>query len=207
MYYCKDFLALSIPQRTSEVRSRKICINCLRSSNHISNKCTSRGCRICKAKHNTLLHSTDDSAGKRDNESNDHKEANTTNSPKALVTHTENSGIKEHVMLSTAVIYAFDAEGSTRSCRALLDCGSQANFITRQCLNSLALQPRSLNVSISGINNAATNTTQAVKVKLQSRYTNFSATIECIVTDQITGNLPAFTRKREVYNTFLATLI
>lgn len=74
MYYCKDFLALSVSQRASEVRDRKICVNCLRPSTHAPNKCVSRGCRICKAKQNTLLHATDSKPEAGANGLGDHKE-------------------------------------------------------------------------------------------------------------------------------------
>ena len=42
--------------RIAEIRSRKLCVNCLRSSSHASSKCTSGQCKVCQAKHNTLLH-------------------------------------------------------------------------------------------------------------------------------------------------------
>ncbi|XP_012056217.1 PREDICTED: uncharacterized protein LOC105619304 [Atta cephalotes] len=56
IYYCKNFVALPISQRFAEIRSRKLCVNCLRSSSHASSKCTSGQCKVCQAKHNTLLH-------------------------------------------------------------------------------------------------------------------------------------------------------
>lgn len=103
-------------------------------------------------------------------------------------------------MLSTAVVDIFNSQGIATRCRILLDCGSQANFISREYMNVLGLQPWSLDVSISGINKTTTKSTQAVRVKLQSRFNSFTATIECIVTDQITSKLPAFTIKRNAYN-------
>jgi len=56
IYYCKNFVAFPVSQRLAEIRSRKLCVNCLRSSSHASSKCTSGQCKICQAKHNTLLH-------------------------------------------------------------------------------------------------------------------------------------------------------
>ena len=56
VYYCKNFVALPISQRLAEIRSRKLCVNCLRSSSHASSKCTSGQCKVCQAKYNTLLH-------------------------------------------------------------------------------------------------------------------------------------------------------
>lgn len=52
IYNCKDFLDLAISRRNAEIRKLKLCINCLRSTSHTANKCTSGNCRICKAKHN-----------------------------------------------------------------------------------------------------------------------------------------------------------
>jgi len=56
IYYCKNFVALPISQRLAEIRNHKLCVNCLRSSSHASSKCTSSQCKVCQAKHNTLLH-------------------------------------------------------------------------------------------------------------------------------------------------------
>lgn len=58
IYQYKDFLALTVPQRISEIKKRKICTNCIRSTAHNSNNCSSGNCRVCKSKHNTLLHTT-----------------------------------------------------------------------------------------------------------------------------------------------------
>jgi len=55
IYYCKNFVALTVSQK-AEIRDRKLCVNCLRSSSHASSKCTSGQCKVCQAKHNTLLH-------------------------------------------------------------------------------------------------------------------------------------------------------
>ncbi|XP_029163323.1 uncharacterized protein LOC114934777 [Nylanderia fulva] len=164
-----DFLALSVPQRITEIRNRKICGNCMRSSSHASAKCTSKGCRICDAKHNTLLHLANNASGIQEVESTKAKKTNSVSSSTTLVTHAYSNNIKNHIMLSTAVINASHANGSTRTCRVLLDNGSQANFISTNCMKLLGLQPRPLNISITGI-------------------------------DRITGDLPAFTIKREAYN-------
>ncbi|XP_011685175.1 PREDICTED: uncharacterized protein LOC105448351, partial [Wasmannia auropunctata] len=50
--------ALSASRRISEIRSRKICTNCLRSTTHTASKCPSGNCKTCKGKHSTLLHAT-----------------------------------------------------------------------------------------------------------------------------------------------------
>lgn len=81
----------------------------------------------------------------------------------------------------------------------LLDYGSQANFISRDLLNTLGIQPQSSNVSISGINNTVASCSQVARVRLQSRTGTFSSVLTCIVTDQVTDKLPAFTMKRSTF--------
>ncbi|XP_076298339.1 uncharacterized protein LOC143217688 [Lasioglossum baleicum] len=56
IYSCSDFLKLPTEKRIAQVRRQKLCINCLRPSNHTSAQCNSRACQICNVKHNTLLH-------------------------------------------------------------------------------------------------------------------------------------------------------
>ncbi|KYM95705.1 hypothetical protein ALC62_13647 [Cyphomyrmex costatus] len=51
-------------------------------------------------------------------------------------------------LYSTAVVHAYDSEGSPRACRVLLDCGSQANFVSKKFVKALGLQTRPLSVSV-----------------------------------------------------------
>ncbi|XP_011883660.1 PREDICTED: uncharacterized protein LOC105570820 [Vollenhovia emeryi] len=196
VYYCKDFLDLSVPRRITAVRERKLCVNCLRSPAHALNKCTSRGCKVCKVKHNTLLHQADSST----NNPEPPKDSKTPTSLVATGTYVSSNSCERYTMLSTAVVNVFDCKESPLPCRVLLDCGSQANFISRECVNTLGLRTRPWNISISGISNTATKATQSVKIQLQSRLNSYTAAVDCIVMDQITDKLPAFTMPRGEYN-------
>lgn len=99
-------------------------------------------------------------------------------------------------MLSTAVVYAYDSKGVQRPCRILLDSGSQANFISSSFLNLLGIKAQVSNISISGINNTVSRASQTARIKLQSRTNTFNASIDCIVTEQVTERLPGFNLKR-----------
>lgn len=99
-------------------------------------------------------------------------------------------------MLSTAIVHAFDRSGSRIPCRVLLDCGSQANFISRSFLNTLGIGSQASNISISGINNTVMRSSQLAQVRIQSRVNSFCAIIDCVVTEQVTGKLSAFTLNR-----------
>ncbi|XP_018400775.1 PREDICTED: uncharacterized protein LOC108778168 [Cyphomyrmex costatus] len=199
MYYCKEFLALPIKQRAVEVRNRKLCVNCLRSPMHSLDKYTSRGCKICNIKHNTLLHTSTSSAEDHSGTSGT-GESSIQNSRTAVTTHSSNIQGKDHIMLSTAVVNVIASDGTSHSCRALLDSGSQASFISRQLAATLGLPLRPLNVTISGVNSTSSNATMATKVTLQSRLNSYCRTIDCIVTERITEKLPLTTSRRRNYN-------
>ncbi|KAJ8914081.1 hypothetical protein NQ315_014276 [Exocentrus adspersus] len=56
------------------------------------------------------------------------------------------------VLLSTTVVQILDSAGKYQAVRALIDQGSQANFITENCLRKLGLPVTPLNTPISGVN-------------------------------------------------------
>lgn len=197
IYHCPKFLEFTIPQRIAEIKRAKICVNCLRSTDHAANKCTSGSCRICKKKHNTLLHLTEKTQSQAKIEK-PQEAATSASSSAAVVTHSTSRN-NECVMLATATVHAYDHKGSRKPCRVLLDCGSQANFISKSFLDTLGIKTRSSNISISGINSTITRSSQIAQVCLQSRINTFTATIECIVTERVTDKLPAFTLKRSAF--------
>lgn len=146
---------------------------------------------MCKARHNTLLHlvtSITDSRGGDEK----HREDSASAVPTTVVTHSSSSRGGEDVMLSTAVVHAYDNSGSRRPCRVLLDCRSQANFVSRSFLNLLGIESQPSSISITGINNTVTRTSQTACVRLHLRTSVFSTTIKCIVADQVTHR-PAYT--------------
>lgn len=55
IYYCEKFNSMSTEDRNAQVAKLKICINCLRGS-HFAHQWKPGPCRLCKRKHNTLLH-------------------------------------------------------------------------------------------------------------------------------------------------------
>lgn len=56
IFHCKKFLNLSTDQRFNQIEVHKLCINCIRTSNHQAKECKARSCKICSKRHNTLLH-------------------------------------------------------------------------------------------------------------------------------------------------------
>ncbi|XP_053691724.1 uncharacterized protein LOC128740217 [Sabethes cyaneus] len=56
LYHCPDFQKLSEQQRFELVRAKKLCANCLRSTDHFAKSCPCKPCNRCPKKHHTLLH-------------------------------------------------------------------------------------------------------------------------------------------------------
>jgi len=54
-----------------------------------------------------------------------------------LANYLSESSNSEEAMLLTVVVLICDSDGSRRACRALLDCGSQANFVTKKFVEAL----------------------------------------------------------------------
>ncbi|XP_036146042.1 uncharacterized protein LOC118646697 [Monomorium pharaonis] len=197
IHQCKQFLSLTIPKRIESARRHKICLNCLKAANHSSSQCPSGNCRICSRKHNTLLHLQDENSTGNKPKQEDHATEPTAT---AVVTHSSSVAPTNNVLLSTAVLLADGRGKSQRPCRALLDSGSQVNFVTKDLVASLGLTPRLANTAISGINGTTTQASQTVQITLHSRLNSFSMDIDCIVTDQITDYLPTFTLERSAFD-------
>ncbi|XP_039311166.1 uncharacterized protein LOC120359023 [Solenopsis invicta] len=140
--------------------------------------------------HNTLLHLSANAPEERNSTSDSTKSPKQEGSTSTVVTHASSDSTKDF-MLSIAVVNAIDGNRAARPCHVLLDSGSQANFITTEFAEALGLPSHSLNASISAINNFTMNSTQAVKVTFQSRLNSYSRILDCVITEQIIGQIKA----------------
>lgn len=194
IFYCSQFLKLPVRDRMSKVRQLKLCNNCLRS-NHEANQCRLGGCKICKGRHNTVLH--------------EHRELKSVNVNQASATEQEPHNTNDHsvadspeqttscttitadiVVLSTALVYVYDDIGTRHTARALLDCGSQSSFISSELAKKLKLIKQKTNLMITGINNSSSFANYKCNVKIFSRCNSFSFDLSCFIIDKITGHLP-----------------
>lgn len=187
LYLCEKFAKLSVDERLKLVKKFHICTNCLRSFSHQSKDCHSGPCRKCNKKHNTMLHlMTTDNSSQASN--TDTVQSN--NSPLPVSTQCVASHLASSVLLSTAVIYIYDSSNQAHTCRALLDSGSQLNFITQEMSDKLHLEGRSLDLSISSVMQGTARANRAVTVCLKSRFNNFREKLECIIAPIIIQRLP-----------------
>ena len=96
----------------------------------------SHGCKICGKSHHNLIHTKKEYSQeyKRDQESAPQQENI------QATYYTFNETTVTCVLLATAQIKFKDCKGKLFNRRALLDCGSQSNFITDSTVRCLGLQ-------------------------------------------------------------------
>jgi len=133
---CNTFKQLPNEEKYKIVKNNKLCINCL-SNKHVIKDCHSHGCNICGKWHHTLLHRNKDLVHEHTNRNQ------TVSQPHGNVQATYHS-LKESpiacVLLATAQVKIKDCKGKEHICRALLDYGSQSNFITESTVRKLGLK-------------------------------------------------------------------
>ncbi|XP_050508013.1 uncharacterized protein LOC126885481 [Diabrotica virgifera virgifera] len=185
IFNCAKFWECSTQERINHARESKLCTNCLYPG-HFSSKCKYGSCKRCKGNHNTLLH-LDRQKSTQTTDTNQRLE----NEPEHQVSLSAHSNGGQAI-LSTAVIQVFDKNGRVHHCRALLDCGSQSNLITRELAEKLALSMSEVNISIVGIGHAVSNIRSKCTAKIQSKQSSFFTSLSCLVVNRICDRIPAY---------------
>lgn len=216
---CKKFSQLSPMSRYNEAKKLKLCILCLKTGHGVK-QCRAKKCMHCNENHHNLLHRKNE-RNTRDvtssnfnnfgsptttiphlNSSNNSQEATTSqnivenpHSTNSLVSNSDN----RQVILPSALINVVDSEGNTIQCRALLDSASQSNFVTNKLAQKLKLNTTSTNTIVSGIGNLTSSKLNfKTDILIRSRINRFTATLEAILIDKITGLQP--NRKFDIQN-------
>lgn len=188
MFNCFKFLKLSVAARYDEVKRLKLCSNCFRSG-HQSTECRAKGCPICGNNHNSLLHAVENS-----NEPTTTQSTTVTEAPDAGqedVITCKMSVKRDHVLLPTALVKIYNSNDNTSYIvRALLDTGSQSNFITLNLVNKLKLKSTNINIKISGLNHTLSKTTNKCNLTINSLNNNYSKNISCLIIENITDDIP-----------------
>lgn len=119
------------------------------------------------------------------------KEPPTYHSHETATSLTQSNQLKEStIILSTAVIRIKDVHGNYQLARALLDSGSQSNFISETLCQKLGLKRTRTNLPISGIGQAAVTVRYKVEINLASRFGSFEQPLNCLVLPKLTVSLP-----------------
>ena len=212
LFKCPKFNTWNQAQRFSFTASKQLCRNCL-APGHQSSVCSSNGrCRKCNAKHNTLLHS-DFRSPQADSSKPSYSQvqANDTNSSSlnpAAIPFTASSGMlsasasvydQHQWLLCTALINVQKPNGDYLMLRALLDGGSQINFITEQAVQSLNLATINNRIFFNTVGNVPTASNSSVILNFKSLYSNELFTCQSNVIPSISSDLPS-NYSKAIYN-------
>ncbi|XP_055591233.1 uncharacterized protein LOC129743273 [Uranotaenia lowii] len=192
LHQCPAFQHLSISQRREIVTNKSLCWNCFRA-NHQARSCKSKFlCRICQAKHHTMLHDHQTA----------HLEQPTTEEPHPVQANPGFSGsvnppsinLSVHsnttVLLETVTLFVVDRYGRKIPARALLDSAAMSNFITKKLANQLATRQRPVDISVAGIGESVKRIKHKLAAKIISKNSDFSTTLDFLVMKKPTSHLP-----------------
>ncbi|XP_055522775.1 uncharacterized protein LOC129716956 [Wyeomyia smithii] len=204
-FKCSTFNDLSVENRLKLVREKQVCFNCLRRGHRGAECKSTKTCSKCKRRHHTLLHAeggpaqgTDSSASKAIEQPVSQSSAAVQPSDtKAALEHVSTTAASNmggvptsQIFLLTATVVILDKHGQQHTCRALLDSGSQVNFISKAMHQKIQTESEAVNIPITGVNSLKSNIRQRVKVQVLSRQNDFKIEMDCLVSGSVTGMLP-----------------
>lgn len=210
IYRCDNFAKIMPIDRYNEAKRLNVCLNCLKTG-HFSKSCEQSGCKVCGAKHNTLLHlppKINAVTGNECSPSTSSRAYSTSPHPSTasstLTLHAsslqansvqlQSIGESEHqinyVFLATAVVNVDNGYGHSYSCRVLLDSGSQLNFISEKMVHQLQLPRLKSEVYVAGVGGRHTNVKHRTFVTIRSRINDFALPLEAHILTKITEQQP-----------------
>ncbi|CAK9826422.1 hypothetical protein ANTRET_LOCUS4277 [Anthophora retusa] len=186
LFQCSKLLAMPFSERHETVKRLQACFNCLQLGHSISN-CTRGTCRKCNKRHHTLLHKdiNETSVNLKNNEQN----ASHPHTLQACVID-QNNPTFEYTVLSTAIIYVLDSNGNSHKCRALLDVGSQAHFVTEDFCSRINIPRSETEAMIGGVGKVANPIKLKASLSISSRCNTFRSRLSCFVIKNITEDMP-----------------
>ncbi|XP_055591260.1 uncharacterized protein LOC129743299 [Uranotaenia lowii] len=200
LYTCPTFLKLSASARDKLLRQNSLCRNCFRRGHQASDCRSNQVCRKCRGKHHTLVCFRDDSAGNNyTRPSQPFASAANSNPSASATTSAVNSGsvssnmARSHsstVLLATAVVLVEDDAGKVFQARALLDSGSECNFMTEGLCQLMKVSRKRSNISVLGIGHSNTTVKHQVSAVVRSRTSNFAQPMDFLLLPKVTADLP-----------------
>ncbi|XP_059051290.1 uncharacterized protein LOC131846089 [Achroia grisella] len=204
---CEEFKTLQPNERSEFVKKNNLCFNCLVPGHSSWNCRLQMFCRVCKRRHHSLLH-LPRSPVQPDNTEIHHSHIEGIEEDPEIGNET-NVAISSHfttrrstALLATALVQVKDITGQETILRALIDQGSQANFISERAAQQLKLKRKSARGTVSGVGDTSTTISQMMEVELCSRYdVKFKLTLNFfIMSKRLTSNLPTKHIDSQVYS-------
>ncbi|XP_067129093.1 uncharacterized protein [Centruroides vittatus] len=221
---CSRFTQMSTQKRIDVVKRNRLCFNCL-TARHQAKTCMSLSrCRICGKLHHTMLHISRDSEVSSTLNSGKAFSPPLTDAPPSQSTPYDLSspttttcaglfdpsstigvGLKgtKQVLLCTALVKVSDSSGNFVTCRALLDSGSEASFVTEDCINRLCLTKNSANVRISCLGSFHAVTSGEIELTFTPHFSSdLKFSTKAFVIKKITSDVPNVPLPPHLLNNF-----
>jgi hypothetical protein len=191
---------MSPESRLDFINSKKLCVNCF-SAKHDVSQCTRQGrCSECGGQHHTTIHTREST-----NKNHQPTESQPNSQPFVPFAHHRVTNLSletgqtfsaaaadlfanRRSLMTTAQVDVLSCEGISQ-CRALLDSGSNTNYVSAALVKKLNLPVFEIAMRVEGIDAKPTNVRQGTVVKLRSRYGNYEVDAPCAVLQKITGTL------------------
>ncbi|XP_049301625.1 uncharacterized protein LOC125775149 [Anopheles funestus] len=200
---CVKFGSMNVSERIKMVKSLGLCFNCLLKGHRLSDCKSMYNCRSCRKRHHSLLHKsvtdpiltpTAETQQRTHIEMKPRNESNYTNGnvQEKATLHASKSAdtAMNQVLLSTAIVKICDKNGNSYLCRALLDSGSQMNFMTTRLADLMSQQRKNVDFVVSGFNGTQVKINQAMNVTVASCIGNYEFDVSVLITPKISTDLP-----------------
>ncbi|XP_062558135.1 uncharacterized protein LOC134223013 [Armigeres subalbatus] len=207
LFQCSVFQKLSVADKDAMLKSHGLCRNCFRPG-HQAKDCLSKfRCRICRRRHHTLVcfksekgntaSVAEAAGGSHPSNSKDSQGSSGSSSIQVVnmaATDVSVSGaanqVTSQVLLATAVVIVEDDFGVKYHARALLDSGSESNFVSERLVQRMKVVRKKIDVSVLGIGQGITKVKHMVQAAIRSRISDFSRDMRFLVLSKVTANLP-----------------
>lgn len=216
LHRCSTFLKMSPEERMQFIKKKTLCRKCFRGK--CSRRCRFM-CQTCNGHHNTLLHICSLEKGSHSKKSNDGEfPFSSMNSDNPVIIcdlscASQDSAYFEiplenmlsllgrgwvgslmtdnlYSLLATAIVRIDDAS-QNKQARAIIDSGSQFNFISRRLAQELKFPTVRTSVIIHGIENYGVKVDKSVALVIRSRNSNFKLKVNCLILEEIADLVPA----------------
>lgn len=179
---------MKVTERKNVAMKARLCFNCL-NANHQVRFCKYSPYSKCGKRHNIQLHE-DHSVSTNDQSKNN--EGSSTEQ-EAVVAFTNSVSTNMNVMLATTSINVYNEFGKPYTCRAILDSGSQLNFITTNCAKRLGLKCSKNNLNITGIASMTSAVKSICQAIVVSRFGDHKYNLQLHTVPVLVNALPSQT--------------
>ncbi|XP_055612492.1 uncharacterized protein LOC129759094 [Uranotaenia lowii] len=201
---CDLFKKLNVNSRYTKARQLGLCFACLRRGHRtLSCKVDKKKLCECKKKHHPLMHAEEKPEAKERATGRTAEQPGSSRDLPETVAKCETpllrtGEVKKQVLLATALVDVVDSSGVAFKCRALMDSGAMANFVSERLSDVLCLPKKCVNIPIVGVNGSKSIVKSRIHATVKSSETDCTFSLDFLVVPRVTGSLPS--RKLDVSN-------